>query len=206
MTLPKRSIIWLCIIHITCSCELNRVELCKQKADYLIDNLDETKINRLFGVSAEVRGEDENGETIVSRISYTDQNRNVYEFPSFQEPKNKSKGREIYLMTRDSMFDYDELAKILNIDAGDPKEAIKVFCGSLESLFHEFGLYKISSQRYLGDFIEFKFDQGCSLWYKSENTSLKEAHSFKFNNALRIKGNWYIWRESNMQQMIMSFE
>lgn len=179
------------ILVLEFSCQ-NKAFHCKQTVNNLINNIESSDFDHLYGFSAEStwRLKDVNGNRRVSRIMYSDKYNERFNIPSFQV----FEGQDIKF---DTLIDIIKFAKEIGLSNDNNFNEVKKYANDIIVLLNKYNLKGISSQKHLGDFMEFNIETGCSVWYKKDGVKLNDGYGKLFKNAYRIKPNWYILRYNN---------
>ncbi len=139
----------------------------------------------MYGLSINYRGDYKNKEKYLRGVQLNDHNKNrvglplnlkslVQERIAELEPSINSLANHFKIGKVDTLYFLDNLIKQITDD------------------FKSLDIISLNSQLHLGEFIEFKLNNDCIIWYKKEGDKLNSTYRVLFNEAQEIRKNWFI--------------
>lgn len=173
----------LILLSFNLNCKSQKIK-CEDRIFQLIASFKSVDINKFIGIGIESRGIDLNGDRFL-RIYYSNKEGFSIRIPNLQ-PTEVNENPILVDSVR------IKLANEINLPDSTSKYYIIDLIVKCKEIFLSQNLKEINSQRRLGDFIEFVFDNNCSVYYKADGVWLDEIHTKMFENAKIIEKNWYI--------------
>lgn len=173
--------IFLVFCLLFCSCRQNIS--CEQKYKAFFQSVEKVSVDQFLGLTITYRSTSE-GKKNVRSIQFNDQNKNRFSIPSFE--RNYTPER-----LRDWMPQIEKFASQYEVERDSAIVFAKYFSKKIINSFEILDVREINSQLHLGEFIEFKIDDDCSIYYLKPGGALNTDFRLFFDEARMIKPGWY---------------
>lgn len=181
----------------SCSGNIETAKDCNSKSRLFIERLSKSDldIKILKGLTLESVGVDESGKRFLRPIVFTNREKERYSIPSLQRVKGEKKEKL-------TDFEYVAFADQIGIGRGRVEESLESYIDEVVNMYDKLEIKTVHSQLHLGDFIEFKFYDGCSVWFKMNDAYLNEPYTILFEEAEELAPNWYILTFRNTKPVL----
>lgn len=187
------NLIFICVISLIVflnSCTSNEM-LLKNKIDFLVNNLEESELSKLYGFSScySYRGFDNNGNKIIKDIVYVDKLNNAYTLPSIQNEK---------------IIEYDLSSFYRHFDKTEQEGNvfIKLISQQIVDIITKYDLYAITSSS-IELSMAFHISEGVTVSFVKDNNNINNYYRNLLKNSYLLKPNWYLLNTTEESRRII---
>lgn len=171
---------FICLLLVSCTSDNKK---CSAFEKTFLDSIDSMNLDKYYGLTLTVRGRNEDGSLNVRSIQLNTAEKEIISIPSFQDKLDTDLSRW--------KEDIQKFAAHYNITEENSISFVEDFSQIVVKEFLEMNIPQLNSQLHSGEFIEFKLNDKCSLFFKKKDAVLNDYWENAFEKMILIKPNWY---------------